>query len=309
MGKQKKLRSMIKQYISDECYFDLYRCTLLDTDNNGRIFEAKRVLQRHGVPFDGLGSGTNRFAVMIDQYAVKIAVDDDGMIDNRREFKYSQELYPYVTKSYECIPNGLILVSEYVNVFEESTFRAKKEEMKEILSIISRRYLIGDVGYNPKNYINWGSRPDGTICILDFAYIYDLSFKVFTCDCNGISMVKYDENFVNLRCPACGRKYTFGDIRMKITKKQQEKEIGDIRTIGYNLTKPEEIVDEIEEFKPVDMSSEKIKSVETPAERIIRESDERDERLRDLEESQGYPLNPDELNDAEIEVYRAAGIL
>ena len=91
---EKKFRSILLQYISKELYMELYKLVELDVDNNTKGFELKNLLRKYNVPFTSLGSGTNRFGILIDGYAVKFALDSDGMIDNRREMLYSKDLYP-----------------------------------------------------------------------------------------------------------------------------------------------------------------------------------------------------------------------
>ena len=53
------------------------------------------------VSFSFLGDGTNRMAFLVDGYVFKLALDDQGYIDNLTEFKMSREAQPYVTKTYE----------------------------------------------------------------------------------------------------------------------------------------------------------------------------------------------------------------
>ena len=149
---------------------ELLKLTMMyDIDNNAKGFEIKRLLTEHGVPYTSLGSGTNRFGILIDGYAVKFALDVDGMTDNQREFLYSKRLYPYVVKCYEAFPNGLCAVTEYVEIFNLDSFYRYQDKMREILSDISKSFLIGDVGITAKNYINWGIRHNGNdeICIMD----------------------------------------------------------------------------------------------------------------------------------------------
>ena len=45
-------------------------------------------------------------------------------------------------------------------------------------------------------------------------------------------------------------KYTFQDLRRRITKAEQEAEIGDIRRLSYTLTEPEEDKEIKSEFEP-----------------------------------------------------------
>ena len=69
-------RSLILKYISRDLYLELYKITMIaDANNNEKGALIKDALNRFNVPFDSLGSGTNRMAVLIDGYAVKIALD------------------------------------------------------------------------------------------------------------------------------------------------------------------------------------------------------------------------------------------
>lgn len=191
---------------------------------------------------------------------------------------YSKALQPYVTKCYECTPSGLIAVEEYVEIFTQDEFRSKQSEMREILEAISEQYLVGDIGITTKNYVNWGTRLDGSICILDYAYCYDTNFNTFVCGCDETSILQYDKNFVDLVCPKCARKYTFGDIRRRITRKEQEEEIGDIRRIGYNLHKAEEKLPLVTEFEPVKKGRKKEKS---KVDKIIEDYHKTEEHIQD----------------------------
>lgn len=259
-GKTKK-RSLIKKYFSDEVYFEILKATMIaDADNNEKGEIIKDILNQNGIPFNGLGHGTNRMGLLIDGYAFKFALDNDGKIDNLREAKYAKNLYPYVVKVYEVIPSGLISVTEFVEIFDMDDFNTRRGEMADILSEISKSYLIGDVGITSKNYVNWGKRLDGSICILDFAYIYSVTYNTFKCTaCDNDSLLSYDDSYNKLVCPTCGHKYEFKDIRRRITKKEQAEEIGDIRTVGYNIHSDGEIVDIIKEFEPEDINKPKKK--------------------------------------------------
>lgn len=263
-------RSLINKYFNDEIFIELYQITLISgIDNNERYILIQECLKKHGIDFTPLGCGTNRCSLLIDGFAIKFALDNDGAIDNRREMIYSKNLQPYVTKCYECTPSGYIAVEEYVEIFTQDEFRSRQTEMREILEAISEQYLIGDIGITTKNYVNWGTRLDGTICILDYAYCYNTTFGTFVCGCDETSVLHYDKNFVDLVCPTCGKKYSFGDVRRRITRKMQEEEIGDIRRIGYNLHKAEEEVEYVKEFEPEVKSKKKEKS---KADKILEES-------------------------------------
>lgn len=240
------------KYFTPERCVEIEKITMLDDFNNNEKGDfIKEYLTKEGIPWSGLGPGTNRIGLLIDGYALKIALDKDGMIDNRREFLYTKALQPYVIKVYECLPNGLLMICEYVEKFSLEDFSMYKEEMKKILKIISGSFLVGDVGITTKNYANWGIRSStGEIVILDFAYIYNVKYKLFTCSCDGETMVVYDDDYVTMHCPRCGRKYTFGELRKKISRKNQEDEIGDIRRLSYTISKQEEEVDVNLNFEP-----------------------------------------------------------
>lgn len=201
----------------------------------------KDVLHKFKVPFRAMGIGTNRCAVMVDGFIVKIALDTDGMIDNKREFLYSLALQPYVIKVYECNPTGLLSVCEYVYSLTKQKFDETEATpiMRKILKEISAQFFIGDVGITTANYGNWGIRIDTKeYVILDFAYVYSVAYKIFQCSCSGEGMLYYDRDFVELICPLCGKHYTFGQIRKRISRNDQNEEIGDITTKGYVLDKP-----------------------------------------------------------------------
>lgn len=247
---EKNQRSLIRKYFNDDLYFELVKVTRsFGLDNNQRSRAVKQLLTKENIPFTALGSGTNRMAVLIDGYAVKIALDADGMIDNRREFLYTQKLQPYVVKVYECIPNGLIAVTEYVSIFTLDDFHNRQDEMREILKEVSVQFLVGDVGITSKNYVNWGVRTTGDICMLDFAYIYDISYKLFICTCDDVSMLQYNQDYTKLVCPTCGKIYPFIEVQKRIKSSDQEKEIGDIRRIGYNITHDNQLVEVNPEFE------------------------------------------------------------
>lgn len=235
-------RSLIKKYFSIDLLMELDKLSMrYDLNNNMKVIIINKMLEDAGIPFSKLGPGTNRHGISIDGYALKIALDKAGKMDNRREFKYSPLLYPYVVKVYESLKTGLIAVSEYVTSFDKDMYYSNQSKMRKILEEICSQYLVGDIGVSSKNYINWGVRDDGSICCLDFAYIYDISSEAFMCTCAERPYVEYDSDFNYLICPSCKKKYTFAQKRRAITNEMEENEIGDISRLGYVLHSAEEV--------------------------------------------------------------------
>ena len=198
--------------------------------------EILNLLRKYNIEVTPLGPGTNRYAFKINGYVCKVATDNDGKIDNLKEFKMSKRLYPDVTKTYEVSSNGSLLIAEYISPFQSYAEMMKyADEIRAILSRLSSVYLIGDVGVTSKNYVNWGLRIgyDKPVC-LDFAYVYDVSSDLFICrECRNNSMLTPNRDFTELFCPTCGKKYLFEDIRARIGNDVHNHEIGDLTEEGY----------------------------------------------------------------------------
>ena len=281
-------RSLLNRYFTDEIKMELLKITFLTEFNNNEKSElARKVLNKYNIPYNSLGNGTNRLGVQIDGYAVKIALDADGMIDNRRETLYSSKLQPYVIKVYEAYQNGLIMVCEYVRPFGMDDLSMYKGRVQSILKEISETFFIGDVGLTPKNYANWGFRlSNNEVVCLDFAYIYSVSYNLFRCPKCKDRLLKYDNNFVKLSCPICGREYEFGDIRRRISSAKQEEEIGNILRLSYVIKggKTEEVFDEVPEFEFGYVKKKKNKKSDKKLEekRILKEAKEAKKRYREM---------------------------
>lgn len=238
------IKSRIHQFLSEDCMKELNKIKkdVLISDNNKKVDLFCAILDKYEIPYTELGSGTNRHAIMMDNYVFKIAMDKDGEKDNWMEFSLTQELQPFVVKCYEC--NGLILVTEYVNLVTRDEFMAHKEEMRLILSYIAQSYLLGDVGTIAKNFTNWGYRDSGEWVILDFAYLYRIRGEEMKCGhvnkagetCE--TFLEYDYDYSSLRCPRCGHKYIFNEIRGRISKEFEEEEVEFVKNMAYVVTKP-----------------------------------------------------------------------
>lgn len=237
------IRSRIKEFISDIVMDELYKvCKKRSiSDNNKKVRMIEEILTAHKVDYVMLGPGTNRVAFLIDNYVFKIAMDDWGIQDNRNEYTNSYELQPYVIKTYET--NGLISVCEYVTLITREEFQDNAEGIIGILSTLGDSYLLGDVGYAPKNFTNWGYRDSGDLVILDFAYIYQISSDIIMCS-KDRQILEYNQNFTAMQCPRCHAKYTFMDLRMRIPKEYERALNEEDIQNAYALTTPRILVDE-----------------------------------------------------------------
>ena len=242
------VRSRILEFMNEDLLTRLNSIALdvLIPDNNTKMNLYIAALEEFNVPYQELGPGTNRGAFLIDGYVFKIAFDKAGINDNFAELSLSQQLQPFVTKCYEC--NGLIAVQEYVTVISKEEFNNSKEEVRQILSHLADSYLLGDVGSVTKNFMNWGYREDGSLVILDYAYIYRVIGDELIC--NGLNSnetfcdapLEYDINFHKLICPKCRKEYTFHEIRRRIDTEYEEKERSMIKEIAYKVTQPSQTI-------------------------------------------------------------------
>ena len=192
---------------------DAIRTDVRNTDNNIKASKMLKLLGPLG--FTEIGSGTNRLCVRNIDYIYKIAMDSYGIRDNWTEFNMSMELQPYVTKTYEC--NGLIAVAEYVSIMTKEEFRDSKENIRNILAIITEDYLVCDMGTIGKNYMNFGYTEDGSLVILDYGYIYPLDRKIMHCTKCGSSL-QWDRDYSELVCSKCGKTHKPIDIRDRMWK-------------------------------------------------------------------------------------------
>lgn len=211
------MKSKIKSLFNEELRRNIGAiCDTRQIESNQEKMDLlQRLLIRDGIQAEQLGGATNRFVVMIDGYAIKIAVDRQGYKDNLMEYALSPEMQPFVTKSYET--NGYILIQECVRILSIEEWRLRKSEIIKILDTLGREYLLGDVGYFDVNMTNWGIRDSGELVILDYAYCHRLTEDLFTCSICG-SLLTYDQNFISILCTDranCHQKYSYNEIKAR----------------------------------------------------------------------------------------------
>ena len=205
----KKIReSRILTEFSHKALDDLYNiCTDYDEpDNNVRADKANYVCNKLG--FKELGPGTNRIAFMKDGVVYKIALDRRGLIDNVSEYKRSIEKPGRLAKVYET--NRTILTCEYCSLMDADQYQSQKELLRTILDDLSKSYIIDDLGLTPKNFCNWGYRPNDALVAIDYAYLYPYEKypEVLRCSCGGI--ISPNSSYTGYKCSnnQCGIVYT-----------------------------------------------------------------------------------------------------
>ena len=191
------------------------------------------------IGFKNVGTGTNRHIIRLDDgYVVKIALDKEGIADNKQEWVMSDKLTPYVAMAYEISKGGHLLVAEYCpafsNYYEMTLYR---EKIRKILTEWAKQFLIGDVGIIDKNYANWGLNAKGEPVCIDYAYLFPVSMNIFTCICGNRSMTM-DESFSKYKCVKCKKEYSDAELRMMITQKERLEMFQDIP--GLVMTQAEE---------------------------------------------------------------------
>lgn len=110
----------------------------------------------------------------------------------------------------------LVLVEEYVNVMDQEEFRLNEAGIKAILDDLSTKYIFEDIGYDKKNYENWGYRENGDIVILDIGYMYPIKNNERARSCPKCrAFLKPNANYTGYICSnnSCRQKYSFVDVR------------------------------------------------------------------------------------------------
>lgn len=113
----------------------------------------------------------------------------------------------------------LILVEEYVTLMDSREFTMNENGIKAILEDLSHNYIFEDIGYDMKNYENYGYRSNGDIVILDVGYVYPLKGNEHALSCPKCrGRLKYTRNYTGFMCEntSCRAKYNFLDVRRRM---------------------------------------------------------------------------------------------
>lgn len=315
----KKIRSRIMEIFDKEILKDMYELqskrltwgvirgerTKMEYTAKMKVKDMTSILTKYlsgkGYSFSFPGAGTNRMTVLIDGYIYKIALDQDGYIDNLNEFILSKEAQPYVTKTYET--NGLIAVAEYVTLISYEEFVEKKSKILEILDDISREYLIGDMGWTQKNYANWGYRKNSDdLVILDFGHMHRLSGEKLLCkEC--CSILQYNSTYTKLKCLDCGKEEEFMTIKLRLSKKEERDNIDEQLKKAYQLSEPTKMIDDSEVIQEEVYDEDDDELVSTRFSRFAPKKKKRFEYVPEVEQENIVTEIPDDVYDDVINEY------
>lgn len=217
-----------------------YQKGMLPSSRKNKAFE---ILREYNIDFIELGTGTNRFIVKYDGYALKIALDKEGIADNKQEYAICNALGPDAAPAFDISKGGQFLVSKYCPAFtsyvEMTNYRT---EIIKILNSWKDRFLLGDVSISRKTYANWGLDGDRPVCI-DYAYLFPASMELFTCICGELHMDFTDDSFTTYKCIACGRTYDDGDLRQRITQEERFKLLANVTDKSIEMTEPTKTIE------------------------------------------------------------------
>lgn len=198
---------------------------------------ALELLKKYEVPYIELGTGTNRFIVKYDGYAMKMALDNEGIADNKQEWVMSYPLGKGIAQSYEISKGGHFLMSQYAGAFQSyNEFYAYRKQVYQILNRWNQEgFLLGDVGICKINYANWGLLPTGEPVCIDYAYIFPANMDLFKCTC-GCKNMRMNEDFTEYYCIDCGKKFEDRELRVRIPKETRLKLFSDVE--GFEMNQP-----------------------------------------------------------------------
>lgn len=196
-----------------------------------------KLLRDYDIEFTELGTGTNRFIVKYDGFALKIALDQEGVADNKQEMVMSALLKPYVATAHEISRGGHLLVATYAPAFTSfSEMRMHENTIRKILQGWASRYLLGDVGLTHINYANWGMLNGKPVCI-DYAYIFPVSMDIFECVCGNKDMKFTGNDFTTYQCTRCNTTYADRELRARISNEERLRLFSNVSANGIEMTK------------------------------------------------------------------------
>ena len=213
---------------------------MLPTSRRDKINE---LFTQYGIEFSSNGTGTNRHIIKYDGFVIKIALDKEGIADNKQEWVMSDQLSPHVAQAFEISKGGHLLVAEYAPAFSSySEMMLRRDSISQILSNWCTKFLIGDIGLVDKNYANWGVNSQGKPVCIDYAYVFPVSMDLFRCVCGCKTMVM-NSSFSEYHCQECPMVYPDSSLRSTITQQERLRLFNSIEGVELFTPTKEVVVD------------------------------------------------------------------
>lgn len=200
---ERRTRTRIDEFFDQDTRKFLLDCVNgeYDDDDASNVNKVAKLIRARLSPmgFVYIGSGSNRIVFLKDGYAYKIAMDRRGCVDNMSEYLRSIEEPDLLAKVYET--NRLIAVSEYCHLIGKEEFAARKDSIRDMLSYLSTRYVMQDLGTTEKNYCNVGTRDNGSLVFIDYAYMYKIAGNEDALRCRLCGgFIQPNDNFTGYKC-------------------------------------------------------------------------------------------------------------
>ena len=204
--------------------------------------------------FKKLSAGTNRVVykhLECKSIVMKVAADAVGLGDNPAEYFNQFKLKPFVTKTFEVDPSGVIGEAERVyNIHNREEFLSVAYDYYDLINnFIIGKYIMADIG--TRYFMNIGIRSGFGIVLLDYPYLYELDGNKLYCQepdpnsstlvCGGI--IDYDDGYNHLYCQKCGKRYRAKQLAkcienkiIKVERRNNEMEEIQVFVNGVSVT-------------------------------------------------------------------------
>lgn len=181
-----------------------------------KIRAIKDIMMPRG--FVGFANGTNRmcFRYLEDKrFIVKVPYKLSGLDNGYREFINQQHLKPFVAKTFEVHPSGIISTHERVlPITNKEEYLSVIDDVFAMLTALMGKYVLEDVG--TKYFMNIGIRVGFGVVIIDYPEMFELDGRKLYCNrpiypntkfpvCGGL--IDFDAGFNTLICTVCGKEY------------------------------------------------------------------------------------------------------
>lgn len=262
----------LSTYLSIYDINELYRIARdpkLSASMQKKVKMMDEVLKPRG--FKRFSGGTNRMVyrhLEDTSIVIKVAYKEQGFKDNYADYVNQEILKPYVSKTYEVSPYGVVILCERVYPIR-SLEEIKDGVWLDIFYLITMkligRYVLEDIG--TKYFKNYGIRAGFGVVLLDYSYVYEIDPDKLICKqfipqlgriCGG--EIDYDEGFNRLICPCCGKEYSAKDLARDTNKQYQSyfnnininniiESKGEVNSMKMRLLQGEKVIKEIDTTK------------------------------------------------------------